>query len=129
MQLVLNSTTDLCILCIPISVVLNTSIGMVKKLMLMAVFSLGIFVITTAALGKYAVFTHPAHTMWIRWTVRELSAAMLVGNLIVCFPLMRRVWYSLGGNRLISSVSSPTSSLKLKLRTFTSSTSTSHSQD
>ncbi|KAJ0289292.1 hypothetical protein COL940_001488 [Colletotrichum noveboracense] len=77
LQLSLNLSTDLILLVIPVVLIsrLNMKIG--KKILLVCLFSLGIFV------------TAP---IWFLWCVREVSTAMLVGNLPLCMPTFR-VWW------------------------------------
>lgn len=36
---------------------------------------------------KVAVFQDPTGDSWMKWYARELSTAMLVNNLTLCFPL------------------------------------------
>lgn len=51
--------------------------------------------IVAAILTKSIVFPYLAYqssTKWLRWYVRELSTAMLVGNLTLCYPLCLFIW-------------------------------------
>lgn len=47
---------------------------------------------------KYSVFTDPTQPVWLPWSVREVSTAVLVGNLITCIPVFRAVWGFFAGN-------------------------------
>ena len=59
-----------------------------KKVPLVLIFSLGIFVILAAVLNKVYSFSQPFGGMWSFWYVRESSTAMLVANL----PFVWQVW-------------------------------------
>lgn len=96
LQLTFDVSTDLLILCIPVSVVLSANMAWAKKVALISIFCLGLFVVACAVLTKEAVFTDPTGPVWVLWEIREASCAMLVGNLVVCFPLIRTVWESFG---------------------------------
>jgi hypothetical protein len=41
-----------------------------------------------AILTKVEVFLNPIGNTFMRWYVRELSTAMIVNNLTLCFPLL-----------------------------------------
>lgn len=40
---------------------------------------------------KYNVLTDYSAQTWVVWCVREISTAFLVANLVLCFPLVRKV--------------------------------------
>ncbi|KAI8226518.1 hypothetical protein K4K56_008513 [Colletotrichum sp. SAR 10_98] len=92
LQLSLNLSTDLILLIIPVVLIsrLNMKIG--KKILLVCLFSLGIFVMLAAILTKVSVFTNQTAPIWFLWCVREVSTAMLVGNLPLCMPTFRMWW-------------------------------------
>lgn len=60
--------------------------------MLCGVFSLGIFVILAALLNRYYNFTIPYSLIFLNWYVGELSTAVFVANIPLCWPLLRRVF-------------------------------------
>jgi hypothetical protein len=63
-----------------------------KKVPLVGIFSLGIFVILAAVLNKYYSFTDPFGNDWIFWYVRESATAIIVANLPFVWLLYRRVF-------------------------------------
>ncbi|WYZ34486.1 hypothetical protein EsH8_I_000762 [Colletotrichum jinshuiense] len=88
-QLTMNLSTDLILLLVPITLIsgLNMKIG--KKLLLICLFSMGVFVMLCAILTKVAVFSNSVGPVWFLWSVREGSTAMLVGNLVLSMPAIR----------------------------------------
>jgi len=44
----------------------------------------------TALAQKIAVYISPTEPVWLLWSVREVSTAILVGNLVFCQPLLRK---------------------------------------
>lgn len=77
-----------------------------RKLILCGVFSLGGFVILAAVLNRYYNFTIPYSPIFLNWYVGELSTAVFVANIPLCWPLLRRLFrvgtfidkHSYGGN-------------------------------
>jgi hypothetical protein len=63
-----------------------------RKLILCGVFSLGIFVILAAVLNRYYNFSIPFSPIFLNWYVGELSTAVFVANIPLCWPLLRRVF-------------------------------------
>lgn len=54
---------------------------------------MGIFVIISAILNKVMIFEGTTDAdSWVQWYMRELSTAMLVANLTVCFPLILLIY-------------------------------------
>lgn len=45
-----------------------------------------------AILTKVTVFENSLQPVWFLWCVREVSTAMLVGNLALCMPIARSWW-------------------------------------
>jgi hypothetical protein len=62
-----------------------------KKIPVVGIFSLGLFVILAAVLNKYYSFSHPFGAMWTYWYVRESSTALLVANLPFVWTFWRRL--------------------------------------
>ncbi|KAB8203433.1 hypothetical protein BDV34DRAFT_132614 [Aspergillus parasiticus] len=91
MSYAFNLSSDLAMLCIPIPVFLSLQLLWKKKLALLCVFSLGIFVVVAATLSRYYCFTHPNSILWIFWYVREASTAVIVTNAPNCYTLLRRI--------------------------------------
>ena len=79
-------------LCIPLPLLITSQLPRTRKLILCILFSLGIFVIMCAVLNKYYSFAHPFSPMWEFWYIREASTAVLVANMPMCWPLLRRMF-------------------------------------
>jgi hypothetical protein len=45
-----------------------------------------------AVLNKYYSFAHPFSPNWEFWYIREASTAILVANMPMCWPLLRRIF-------------------------------------
>jgi hypothetical protein len=89
---VFNISSDIMMLCIPLPLLITSQLPRTRKLILCVLFSLGIFVIMCAVLNKYYSFAHPFSPMWEFWYIREASTAILVANMPMCWPLLRRVF-------------------------------------
>jgi hypothetical protein len=63
-----------------------------KKIPLVGVFSLGIFVIIAAVLSKSSSFADVFDDAWVYWYVRESSTAIIVANLPFVWLLYRRMF-------------------------------------
>ncbi|KAE8349442.1 hypothetical protein BDV28DRAFT_151881 [Aspergillus coremiiformis] len=91
MSYAFNLSSDLAMLCIPVPVFIGLQLLWKKKIGLLAVFGLGIFVVVAATLSRYYCFTHPNSIAWIFWYVREASTAVIVTNVPNCYTLLRRM--------------------------------------
>lgn len=89
---VFNMSSDLAVLCIALPMFIRSHLPIQRKLMLCAIFSLGIFVIICAALNKFYSFTAPFGSEWENWYVREVSTAILVTNLPFTWGFLRRLF-------------------------------------
>ncbi|KAG9241497.1 hypothetical protein BJ878DRAFT_520441 [Calycina marina] len=89
---VLNISSDLMMLCIPLPLLIRSKIPTPKKLILCGLFGLAIFVILCAGLSKYYSFTHPFGSEWTFWYIREASTSILVANIPMCWSLLRRLF-------------------------------------
>ncbi|KAK2055967.1 hypothetical protein LY76DRAFT_660897 [Colletotrichum caudatum] len=92
LQLSMNLSTDLVLLLIPITLISRMKMQIGKKLLLIALFSMGVFVMLSAILLKVAVFNNLFDPVWLIWCIREVSTAMLVGNLVLCMPILKTWW-------------------------------------
>ncbi|KAK1994163.1 hypothetical protein LX36DRAFT_584861 [Colletotrichum falcatum] len=92
LQITMNLSTDLILLLIPVTLISQLKMKIVKKLLFICLFSMGLFVMLCAILMKVAVFTNPTSPVWFLWSVREVSTAMLVGNLVLGMPVLRALW-------------------------------------
>ncbi|KAB8206007.1 hypothetical protein BDV34DRAFT_224876 [Aspergillus parasiticus] len=86
---VFNVSSDLMMLCIPIPLVLRSQIPVKRKLILCAVFSLGLIVILMAILNRYVNFTEEDTVSFLRWYVAEVATAVYVANVPLLWPLLR----------------------------------------
>jgi hypothetical protein len=89
---VFNLSSDIIMLFIGFSLFIRSTLPFDRKLILAAIFGLGIFVILASVLNKYYSFTHPFGSQWTFWYVRESSTAMVVANLPFCWTLLRRLF-------------------------------------
>ncbi|KAJ1325871.1 hypothetical protein MN608_09070 [Microdochium nivale] len=88
-NLVLNVSSDIMIMLIPMPILLKSSLPLKKKLMLSAIFLLGCFTILSALLSKYYSFTEPFGSAWTFWYIRESSTALITANLPALWTLIR----------------------------------------
>jgi hypothetical protein len=89
---VFNLSSDIIMLCIGLSLFVRSTLPLNRKLILCAIFGLGIFVILASVLNKYYSFTHPFGSQWTFWYVRESSTGILVANMPFLWTLMRRLF-------------------------------------
>ncbi|KND91021.1 hypothetical protein TOPH_04420 [Tolypocladium ophioglossoides CBS 100239] len=89
---VLNISSDLMIILIPMPIFLQSRIALRKKMVLIGVFALGGFTILSAILNKYYSFSQPFGSEWTFWYIRESSTALIVANLPLTWTLFRRVF-------------------------------------
>ncbi|KID61725.1 UbiD family decarboxylase, partial [Metarhizium hybridum] len=87
MSFAFNLSSDLLMLAVPISMLLQSQLPWKKKATICGIFSLGIFVILAAVLNRYYCFAHPESILWIYWYVREGSTAIIVTNVPHCYAL------------------------------------------
>jgi rhodopsin domain-containing protein len=90
--LVLNVSSDIMIMGIPLPLLIRTRLSFVKKLSLCTVFSLGIFVVICSFLSKFDGLYDPYDPDWEVWYVREAGTAVIVANIPHTWSLMRRVF-------------------------------------
>ncbi|KAI0813556.1 hypothetical protein GGR55DRAFT_537468 [Xylaria sp. FL0064] len=100
---VLNVSSDLFIIIIPLPVFLQINIARKKKIILCGVFALGLFTIGAAIANKYYSFMEPFGSSWTYWYIRESSTALIVANIPFLWTTVRFAF------RLTSSRVSPTS--------------------
>ncbi|TLS23364.1 uncharacterized protein PpBr36_06196 [Pyricularia pennisetigena] len=85
---VLNVTSDLFMLCIPLPLVVRVRMPRRQKAMLVAVFSTGVFVIVAAVLTKCFDLTAGWDPAYMLWYIRETSVAVYVANMPIIWPLL-----------------------------------------
>ncbi|RDW83804.1 uncharacterized protein DSM5745_04130 [Aspergillus mulundensis] len=93
-QAVFNLSSDAFMLIIPIPLLKGTQMPMKKKVLLISVLGLGVFVMVAAILNKYFNFASPDTTIYQLWYIREASTAIYVANLMCWWPLLRKVFGS-----------------------------------
>jgi hypothetical protein len=84
-----NITSDLLMLCVPIPLVLNLKVALQQKIVLLLIFSLGLFVVVAALLTKIFNLSDIWDPSYMLWYVREASVAVYVANLPMIWPLLR----------------------------------------
>lgn len=88
----LNISSDLMIMMIPLPPLIKTRLPLRKKLLLCGLFSLGLFVILSAALNKFYSFKYPYSSGWVYWYTREVSMAVIVASIPHLWALVRKVF-------------------------------------
>jgi hypothetical protein len=91
-QAVFNLSSDAFMLAIPIPLLKDTQMPIRKKILLISVLGLGVFVMIAAILNKYFNFHSPLTTIYQLWYIREASTAIYVANLMCWWPLLRKVF-------------------------------------
>ncbi|KAF2186421.1 hypothetical protein K469DRAFT_571958 [Zopfia rhizophila CBS 207.26] len=89
---VLNISSDIMIMLIPIPLVFKVKMPLKKKIVLSCIFLIGTFVVFAAAKNKYESFTSPFSVDWVIWYLREMFTAMLCANLPLTRPVVQRVF-------------------------------------
>ncbi|KAI5371121.1 hypothetical protein Slin14017_G020000 [Septoria linicola] len=86
-----NLTSDVIMLAVGLPIFLRMKLPWRKKIPLVGLFSLGIFVVLAAILNKVYSFSQPFGLDWTYWYVRESSTALLVANLPFVWGLWRKM--------------------------------------
>ncbi|KAG6191054.1 hypothetical protein E4U36_001082 [Claviceps purpurea] len=84
-----NISSDLLLLVIPVPIILKTHLPRKRKIILIFILGLGIFNILAAILNRYYNFSNPNSYVFLYWYVAEVGIAVLVGNLPLCWPVLR----------------------------------------
>ncbi|KAI1132504.1 hypothetical protein F5Y10DRAFT_209023 [Nemania abortiva] len=105
-SLILNVTTDIYLIAIPVSLLWNSTLKLTKRLGLVALFSGSVFVIFCAIFRTVLMIMDPVHGAETAgsWSVRETFVATITTNLPVVFPLFKS-WVRPVFNALSSSAS------------------------
>ncbi|KAI8936146.1 hypothetical protein NX059_007641 [Plenodomus lindquistii] len=91
--LVLNLTTDMCIMLIPIPIIIPLRISWGRKLGLLMMFSAGVFVMIAAILRVYFVLVERRGGVAAIWSCREDIVAVIIGQATMVRPLFtKRFW-------------------------------------
>jgi hypothetical protein len=89
---VLNISSDVMIIAIPMPIFLKSQLPVKRKVVLCGVFALGCFTILSAILNKYYSFNDAFGSDWTFWYVRESSTALITANLPYIWTLLRRLF-------------------------------------
>ncbi|KAF2643733.1 hypothetical protein P280DRAFT_466474 [Massarina eburnea CBS 473.64] len=89
---VLNISSDLMIISLPMPLLFRVQVPLKKKLILGGIFMVGAFTIVSAVLNKYYSFTHPFGSEWTQWYLREAYTAVICANLPFTYPFIQRVF-------------------------------------
>ncbi|KAF2647354.1 hypothetical protein K491DRAFT_614704 [Lophiostoma macrostomum CBS 122681] len=89
---VLNISSDLMIIAIPLPLLFKVKLPRKNKAILLGVFMIGTFTIVAAVLNKYYSFTSPFGSEWTIWYLRESYTAILCANLPLIYPLLQRIF-------------------------------------
>jgi len=87
-----NISSDLLMLFIPLPLVIRMSMPWRHKVVLVFIFSMGLFVIVAALLTKIFNLTDIWDPTYMLWYCREASVAVYVSNLPMVWPLLRE-WF------------------------------------
>lgn len=89
---VLNISSDIMIIAIPMPIFLKSQLPGKRKAVLIGVFALGAFTILSAILNKFYSFNEPFGSNWTFWYIRESSTALITANLPYIWTLLRRIF-------------------------------------
>ncbi|KAH7123537.1 hypothetical protein B0J11DRAFT_314168 [Dendryphion nanum] len=89
---VLNISSDLIIIAIPMPLLFKVKLPMKTKAVLLFIFMIGMFTIIAAALNKYYSFRNPFGLEWTIWYLRESYTAILCANLPLTYPLIQKLF-------------------------------------
>lgn len=88
-QMAFNVSSDIAMLFIPLPMVLGVKVPIKQKVILLGLFSLGLFVIAAALTTKIEYYISIYDINFVYWYFREASVAMYVANLPMIWPLLR----------------------------------------
>lgn len=91
-NLVFNISSDILILAAPMPLVFKLQVSLRRRLILLGVFSLGVFVIIAAIFNKYFNLSSLFTTTYMIWYIREASTAIFVSNIMCWWPLLRKIF-------------------------------------
>lgn len=87
-----NISSDILMLGIPIPLIVRMKLPWRQKIVLVFIFSLGVFVVIAALLTKVFNLTDVYSPGYMLWYVREASVAVYVSNLPMIWPMLRE-WF------------------------------------
>lgn len=80
----------------------------IRKISIIAIFGMGIFSMIACIVARLSIILYQNtnqgafNDMWLRWTCRESSAAVIVGNVYYLAPLLKRLEDWWGGMKRFS---------------------------
>ncbi|PNS16340.1 hypothetical protein CAC42_6447 [Sphaceloma murrayae] len=86
-----NISSDIAMLFIPLPMIVGVKVHVRQKLILLILFSMGLFVIAAAILTKVAFWKDIYDINFMYWYIREASVAVYVSNLPCIWPLLREM--------------------------------------
>ncbi|KAF1962272.1 hypothetical protein CC80DRAFT_487777 [Byssothecium circinans] len=89
---VINLSSDLMIISLPMPLLFRVKLPLKKKLVLGGIFAIGAFNVVAAVLNKYYSFSNPFGSEWPEWYLRESYTALLCANLPLTYPLIQRIF-------------------------------------
>lgn len=89
---VFSVSSDLIMLSIALQMLIRSLLPVKRKIILCAIFSLGLFVVAASIANFYYSFSDPYQVTWIYWYVRESSTAILVANLPFTWTILREMF-------------------------------------
>ncbi|KAK6343043.1 hypothetical protein TWF718_008420 [Orbilia javanica] len=104
--LVVNTVTDLLVLAVPIPMIWKVKVSHLRRFFIIAIFGIGIFSIIACICARSALLVWQDHNNtqmqanlnrnYVVWMAREVSSAVIVGNLYYYVPLIKMVenWVS-----------------------------------
>jgi len=90
-QMVFNVSSDLLTFFIPLPIIWQTKVAFRQKLVLLIIFSIGVFVIVAALTTKIEFWLDIYSPQYMFWYTREASVAIYVANIPCIWPLLREV--------------------------------------
>ncbi|KAL1305069.1 hypothetical protein AAFC00_002006 [Neodothiora populina] len=91
-QACFNISSDAFMLAISLPLLLNTTLPVKQKVVLVGIFGMGLFIIIAAILTKVFNLADLYSTVYMLWYVRESSVAVWVTNLPLIWPLLRETF-------------------------------------
>jgi hypothetical protein len=89
---VFNVSSDIIMLSIALQMLIRSTLPWKRKLVLIGIFSIGIFAIAAAALNSYYSFAQPYGRTWMFWYIRESSVAVIVANIPFTWTILRELF-------------------------------------
>ena len=89
---VFNISSDIIMLCIALQMIIRSSLPFTRKLVLCAIFSLGIFAVAAATLSAYYSIHRPYTHTWLSWYLRESSMVIIVANIPFTWTILRELF-------------------------------------